>query len=407
MTLPPNFATVLLDTLAGAPKTPIPVGRSLLPNAQAWLPRDSIMASLIGAAADLQAQISGAPASNAPLRRLYVTKNPDDPFGGNIQAAVNACESPSASAPWVVEVLSPGEYAGPVVLPEHVYLVASVPWGTAAVTLRSSGNTLTLPEVNSGLTGLTVGSDSTNPAHAAVTVIPGAGPGEQSMIVNARAVAANAAASLRVQPGCTSQFVVAVADLNGNSSGPLVDVQGGGVVAVFAGMTNFGTGDAMRATGGSFSLVFNAVIQNNSGAAGWLVDADGATVILFTANTLISANGYRGRNGALVALVDAFFFGPPAGTLIDMDATSILGLSEIDIAGGGSPYAQMTIANPANVLHSSSLGFMTGTSAAPDQRPTAPQPGMRFYATNRAAGTRQLTFIPGTGWVDQTDTVVL
>lgn len=342
----------------------------------------------------------------SPDRRVYLTQNADDPFGGDLQRAIDSCESPTAAAPWIVQIVTPGVYEGNFVVPEHVYLVAVNPGTTPGVTLQSSsGNTLTFPDTNSGASGLTVFTTSPLPADAAINVVPGSGSGDATRFVLMRANGIGGGASLRTQPGTggVGPIVGIYLDANGTSD-VLLDLLGAGIVINLGGVTNFGpNGTAIRATNGSFTLLFQAVLQTANGGTGWLVDADaGSTVYVFNASTVNTANGYRGRTGAFLGVFNHDFLLNLSGTLLDLDALSFAGLGQIQIAMGANPYDLIVAAAPGNVVFAQSLQFLEGLLAG---RPATPAPGMRYYATDRPAGTRQLTFT-SLGWVDQADTVV-
>lgn len=397
--------------LQSAPRTPIPRGSARVPDPAAWRPRDEVLQSVLGGLLDLQGQITSAQPVVSPARRIYLTTNANDPYGGDLQAAIDAAAAlqppPSAVAPAVVEILSPGEYVGNFTLPQFVYLTAVAPGTTLAVVLRSSsGNTLTIPEADSGITGIAVLSDSPSTSDAAISVVPVVGT-DSTRLVLSRASGLGGAASLRTEVGTggTGPVVGIYLDCNGNSP-VLIDLIGAGMVINLGGATNFSpTGTCIHASGAaSFSLVFEAVIQSQIGGSGWEIDIeDGATVGVFRGNAVITANGFRARTGAFIGILDYNFYLAPSGTMLELDATGLAGLGNIQIATGANPYDLIVAPVPANVLFSETLWWREGLDAA---RPATPRPGMRYYATDRPAGSRQLTWVPSLGWVDQTDTVV-
>lgn len=413
MTVTAASIAALRKVLQAAPRVPIPRGPDRIPDPSAWRPRDAVLQEVLGDLLDLQGQISAALPVVSPARRIYLTKNTDDRYGGDLQAAIDAAATlvppPSVTAPAVVEILSPGEYVGNFVVPQSVYLTAVAPGTTLAVVLRStSGNTLTLPEADSGITGIAVISESAAPTDAAISIAPVPAGGDSTRIVLARATGVGGAASLRTEVGsglAAGPIVGIYLDCNGNSP-VLLDLLGAGMVINLGGATNFSpTGTCIHASGAaSFSLLFQAILQTQAGGSGWMIDAEnGATAGVFGGNAVISANCFRSRTGAVVGILDYNFYLTPTGTLLELDATGLAGLGNIQFATGGNPYDLIVAPVPANVLFSTTLGWREGLDAA---RPATPQPGMRYYATDRPAGSRQLTWVPSLGWVDQTDTVV-
>lgn len=340
-----------------------------------------------------------------PANRLYVTKNANDQFGGNIQSAIDyaVSKNPSADSPWVIEILSPGQYTGNFTLYENIYLTTGSPATSVAVLLTSStGNTLTLPDSNSGVNSIAITSDSGDTSNSAVSIVPSVSGGVPSVLSSCRAFGTNNAASIRLQPNLNQMPVGIFLDANANS--PLgIDIQSGGLVIFGGGASNFHpTGTAIRCEGGSFNIFFQCVIQNDVGSPGYLLEVEGAGAALFSCNSIIASNCFSVSNGGIVIINNHVNANPPTGDTLTLDATSLALLGDWDI-GGISPYATFNVADPNNVIYSDDLTFDTGTLA---QRPTAPKPGMMFYATDQPDGAKQLIFIAGTGWVDQSDNII-
>lgn len=411
----PAFLDTLRQILRAAPQTAIPVGLNRIPDPSAWPPRDYILSQLIGADGDLQEQItelaeSIGPALN-PARRIYLTKNADDPFGGNLQTAIDAASAlvppPSEAAPVVVDILSPGEYVGNFVVPPHVYIASLTGSPSFVVALTSSsGVTLTMPQQGSGIQGITVLSSSPNAADAALLVVPG-GTGNPSLVVIGNIVTTAGATAVRVSAGVTELVVVIVCGINGVTAGSTVELLGGGLLSLLTVMTNDLSGGLVSVTGGGLAILLTTTMIAAGGGAGWLMDADAGSIFAFGPVRYFSAsNLVRGRNGAFLSLLDVTGPSNPTGTSLDLDATSVAQIGNfIGSPGSASAYSGWVVAAPGNVAYLPTLGWGIGTTVAPDQRPAAPQPGMRWFATDRAAGTEQLTF-NGTVWVDQTGAVV-
>lgn len=413
MVLTPAFFAQVRGLIQNAPKTPIPKGPNRIPNPQAWKPRDEALLDLLAGEADLQAQISALAPVVAPARRLYLTKNANDPYGGDLATAISAALAlnppPSPADPVVIEILSPGTYEGNVTLVPGLYLVSlSCAPGDSVMLSSSSGVTLTLPEGSSGVQGVNLITTSAAPADAAVEVIAGGVSDQGSFLILLEILAPNGATALRSVPGTSQLLPLVVAGVTGNTAGPAVDLQGAGLFAIFGFFNNNAGGTAVLVTNGAFIAVLNALCSIASGSAGWLFDVDGgALIILGQVQFFETSNVMRGRNGAFLILNNVSSFSNPTGSALDLDGTSVavVGDEFLPFPGSASAYTGWVGTTTANVAFKPSQLFEVGTTV-PDTRPPAPRPGMLFFATDRVAGTQNLTFIPGTGWVDQAGTVV-
>lgn len=346
-------------------------------------------------------------------RRLRVTKNANDPFGGSIQGAIDSITGASETTPYIIEVASPGTYEENVVLAPHIYLVALGASPAAAVTLTSSsGTTLTIPERNSGVQGVFVTSSSSSTSDAVVRVVPStSSPNLGSFLVLVNIVPSDAATPLVTDPGISETVIGIFLGVNGGPNSLLAaDIGGsGGGLALFTGSLNAqngGTGVFVR-PGASVS-VFTAQLGGgtNPAPSPWVVDVDGGFFAASAGVRVFDAyNGVRVQNGGQAVLFDMQFLASPVNTSLEVDGTSfaILGPASF-INSGASFYSNFNIAGGINYVSDGS--FESGTVTGPDQRPANPKSGMRFYATDRPPGAQQLTFVPGTGWLDQTDTLV-
>lgn len=414
MTLVPSFFAQVRALIGRAPQTPIPKGLNNIPNPSAWPPRDKALQELVSATEDLQNQITSLTPAVSPSRRLYLTKNATDQYGGNLNNAIAAAQAltpaPSAANPVVIEILSPGTYTGNFTLVPGLFLVAvSAGPAQGTVLTSTSGVTLTLPEGNSGVQGVDVSSTSANVADAAIEVVAIGNPNAASFLELLDIQAPGGATALRTVPGTSTLLPLVVAGVNGISTNPLMDLQGAGFVAIFGFFINDGTGTVASITNGSFAIVLNAVVSNAPGGAGWLFDVDGGMVAIIGPTRFFSAsNLVRASNGAFVLVFDLTGFSDPSGTVLEVDGTSIaqIGNNFIGAPLSTSAYAGWVGTTTANTFFTPTLGWATGTTGGPDQRPPAPQPGMRFFATDLAPGAEQLTFVPGTGWVNQAGAVV-
>lgn len=412
MTLLPAFFAQLRALVSRAPQTPIPRGLNGIPDPKAWPPRDKALQELISAAQNLQGQIGSLIPATSPNRRLYLTTNADDPYEGDLNNAIAAALLlvPSEANPVVIEILSPGTYTGNYTLVPGLYLVAvSAGPGQATVLSSASGVTLTLPEGNSGVQGIDISSTSTDVTDAAVEVVVAGNPDEATFLELLDIQVPSGATAFRTLPGTTGLLPLIVAGVNGSSLNPLLDLQGGGFVGIFCFLINDGSGTVVSITNGAFAIVLNAVISNAPGGTGWLFDVDGGMLAAIGSIRFFSASNIaRGSNGAFLLLFDLTGFGDPSGTVLELDGASIaqIGNNFIGSPGASSAYTGWVGTSPANTFFLPTLGWATGTTGGPDTRPSAPQPGMRFFATDLPAGGEQLTFVPGTGWVNQAGVVV-
>lgn len=348
-------------------------------------------------------------AAIAPQHRIYLTQNEDDPYGGNLQNAIDACEAPTAAEPWIVDILSPGVYEGNFVGREHVYLyAASVPTSTGVVLHSASGHTLTLPETNSGIFGLSVISESPNAGDSAIRIVP-AGAGDPTRLVLSRSSGLNQAASIRCEAGTGAFGPVVCICLDGNGDSPvLADILGGGIVLFNGGFTNnLGAGGTcIRAAAGTFTLILTAILQNGPGA-GWIVDSDGGSVFCFDVRGINTGNLFRSLNGGTLGLASVIYPLDPAGTVLETDIASATFLGNLLI---GTPpyniYDHFVAPAGAIIIHLQSLDFATGTTAPADTRPLHPKPGMRFLATNLGLGGGLILTWNGTAWIQYDGTIV-
>lgn len=412
MILPAAIAA-LSSLVRNAPKTPIPTkGNKLVPDPSAWPPRDRALQALLANDLDLQEQIDALLPVVNPARRLYLTKSPTDIYGGNLNNAITAALAlnPSAADPVVIEILSPGSYAGNFTLVPGLFLVSLSNAPAQAVILTSaSGVTLAIPEGNSGIQGVNVITTSIDTADAAVEVVSGGSADNSTFLMQTDIQAPNGSTALRTAPGTTGLLPMIIAGVNGASNSPIVSLQGAGVIAIFGFMINDGSGTVIQVTSGSFAVILNAIVSGGFGGAGWLFDVDGSQLALLGPTRFFSAsNLVRGRNGAFLFLFDLTGFSDPSGSVLDLDGVSFaqVGSNFIGTPGSTSAYTGWVGTTTANTSFVPTLGWATGTTAAPDQRPPAPQPGMRFFATDLAPGAEQLTFVPGTGWVNQLGAIV-
>lgn len=350
-----------------------------------------------------EALAAGAPVLDAE-NRVVVSSGPNDPWGGDLQAAIDYVETqqPGPNNRFIIELRST-EYEGNfVVSSEYIWIVSlSGSPGQSCILRSTSGTTLTMPSERSGIQGLVVISESNNPADAAFRLTPVAAPGGNILI------------------SVLSNIITTT-----GARGVVCEVGASGIATVYTGISAPGAPFGLEMLSGFF-FAFTTSLQTDAqtalylgpgtqaflqltpitalaGAGGWVVDADGAGFgALSGVRVLDGDNGVRLQNGSFGFLQDMLAVGGIGGTGLEIDATSFVQIGNFNLVPGGDFYSQVnnagTISWPADPL------FSSGVTA---DRPADPKPGMRYYATDRAPGTQQLLYVPGTGWVDQADTVV-
>lgn len=362
---------------------------------------------LLQIASDVR-QLAAANPILTPANVVYVTKSPDDPFGGSIQAAIDSIAGQASSTNrYIIDIASPGIYHENVVLPEWVFLVSLSGGPNQTVVLESdSGDTLTIPSSNCGIQGLTVRSTSAVATDTAVRIVPSAMPfGESTLLVLTNIITTTAARGLICEPGSDTVSGVFVG-ITGNTGVPIgAEILGGGLF-LFTGSMQGGATTALRVAGGGICLLQGVALANNSGGGGFIVDVDGGT---FAAQSGVSVfdgfNGVQVQNGGTAFLTSMVALSGIAGpTSLSVDGPSTAIIADFNLNPFTGYYDGFSILG--TLIFDTIPLFGSGTVAGPDERPASPAPGMTFFATDRAPGTQQLLFVPGTGWLDQTDTVV-
>lgn len=346
----------------------------------------------------------------SPQNRVYLTKNADDPFDGDLQQALDFVgqQSPAADNRWVIEILSPGDYTGNFTFPSEYISIVSLSGGPLSPVrlISDAGNTLEMPQANCLLMGLSIISNSPNTGDAALYITPSLPGSEGSIVFQCVSDVTAGATALRVGPGVSDLLVSLASGYAGISTDQLVHLQSGGFISLMG----FVTGDApassiIKAETGTFAVLVSSITSGPSGGTGWLFDADGGSIFPMAAVIYFeAANIARGRNGATLGLFDLAGFTNPSGTRLDLDLTSVALIDHfVGSPGSSDPFTGFVVADPNNVVFVPDYMFSQGLDAA---RPATPKAGMTYYATDRAAGSRQLLFVPGIGWVDQGDNVV-
>lgn len=356
------------------------------------------------AAAAIRAVASAPPVTVQNV--VYVSKNPDDQYHGSIQEAIDACTNPSATNRWLVRVLSPGVYA-PAVLKQYVYLTTDgVGVLGGPVTIDGGlGDTLKVPDVDSGVTGFQINTSSPVSSDRAVRLVPGiAQPNSrQTQFASCEITSTGAGYPFGSDPGTiNAPSILLNSSLQTTTAAWLAKMEGTGFGMFNGALNQFGTGGGLQAVAGSFNLLIVAVLN---GTGDWMMDADGATIVGVDLKAFNLTKAARASNGGAVMIGSMFSIGGLTD-LLELDATSIGFLGDLQLLQSGDLYALISSVNPGNVQFFNTLNYAEGTVLGPDTRPASPRGGMTFFASDLVP-PRVLTYVPAlSAWIDGAGAVI-
>jgi len=285
------------------------------------------------------------------------------------------------------------------------------------VITSASGDTLQVPHRDCCINGISIQSTSPNPADAALRIIDdGLGVGLETFIINFHAGSMSGAQAQAVHcdalpPNENAIFIYA--GIDADASAPIaVEIDAAFLVWFLGGMGGNGAQVGVKLNPGAGFMAGAEAGINADLVAGRAIEMDGGFFLGLNC-TIDGFNGVRGQNGSTIVLSNAKAFGGFAGTPLDTDVTSFTLLGASALEGFGAPAWQgFSVLGPTARMFGGVEG--AGTTAGPDQRPTAtgsnPPVGFQYWALDLAPGggpgVGSLLMWNGVGWIDMTGAVI-